>query len=104
MIPTNYMEYDNDQQLYLAQIYYNPMIFDVYKPAGGPHLFRRNPRAAAPGRMNATLQELHAHRGCTGGTQREEACQALEYHFTKRAVFHDCLCGNPSYEERMRNR
>jgi DNA-binding GntR family transcriptional regulator len=81
--PYKFMEYDNDQHLYLHKIYYNPMIFDVINRLvdriyfGGIHALR------LPGRMNATLQEHMLIVDALAAHNVEEACQALEYHFTK---------------------
>ena len=81
--PYEFMEYDNEQHLYLHEIYCNPMIFDVMNRLvdriyfGGIHALR------LPGRMDATLQEHILIVDALEDRNLEKACQALEYHFTK---------------------
>ena len=78
-----FMKYDNMQHLFLHEVYFNPMIFDVLHRLTDRIFYGGVQALRLPGRMEATLQEHVDIIEALENKDLNGAIRALEYHFNK---------------------
>ena len=81
--PFEFMKYDNEQHLYLHQVYYNPIIFDVVNRMTDRIFYGGVQAIRIPGRMPLVLEEHIQIVDALEARSVEQFNQALEHHFTK---------------------
>ncbi|MCF7936755.1 MAG: GntR family transcriptional regulator [Synergistales bacterium] len=81
--PYEFMQYDNQQHLFLHEIYYNPMIFDVISRLIDRIFYGGVQALSLPGRMEATLHEHTSIVEALEARNLEKTIRALEYHFSR---------------------
>lgn len=81
--PFEFMNYDNEQHLYIHQVYYNPIIFDVVNRMTDRIFYGGVQALRIPGRMATVLEEHIRIVNALEARDAEQFNQALEHHFTQ---------------------
>lgn len=81
--PFEFMKYDNEQHLYLHQVYHNPIIFDVVNRMTDRIFYGGVQAIRIPGRMSLVLEEHIQIVDALEARNVEKFNQALENHFSK---------------------
>ncbi|MFH1154766.1 MAG: GntR family transcriptional regulator [Pseudomonadota bacterium] len=81
--PFEFMKYDNEQHLYIHQVYYNPIIFNVVNRMTDRIFYGGVQALRIPGRMSAVLDEHIQIVDALEARNVEQFNQALENHFTQ---------------------
>lgn len=78
-----FMKHDNEQHLFLHEVYYNPMIFDVLNRLIDRIFYGGVQALSIPGRMEATLREHVSIIDALEEKDTTKAIRALQYHFSR---------------------